>query len=317
MLEALRFVQGAIQKNGITPELEHYQIKDGRITGFNGYMALSSPIALDIEAIPKATVFHKALQACGESVAILQTEKYRLHIRSGAFAAFVPCLDQAVFEAAPAGTRFPAPAGIRETFSRLLPLVGDDASRPWAMGVAVGGGTYTVTNNVILLQVWDGHNLPVFNCPRFAVAEVVRIREDPLEIQVDDHSVTFWYPDGRWLRSQLLTQEWPTEKMNSIMDRPSAPVPIPDGLFDGVDQLAPFATEGVSSPIFFTADGLATSTSPEDGATYQLAGLPDGLAFRLKALQLLRNEIQMIDFSTSPCLFYGSHSRGALVGMQF
>ncbi|MGL5736667.1 MAG: hypothetical protein ACRCYS_17525 [Beijerinckiaceae bacterium] len=318
MLDALRFVQGAIQKNGITPELEHFIIKDGRVTGFNGYLALSAPIDLTIEAMPKAQLFHKALQACGDTVAISQTKAGRLHIKSGGFGVYIPCIDQTVFEAKPEGVSYAAPVGLAKAFARMLPFIGEDASRPWAMGLAIGSGTYTATNNVILLQVWDGHQLPTINCPRFAVAEVARIKEDPVEIKVSDSSVSFIYADGKWLRSQVLSQEWPTEKMNSILERPSNPAPLPAGFFEAVDQLAPFAMDGAASPVFVTEEGISTGAAgSEEGAFYSIKGLPAGQAFRLKALQLLKEEVSAIDFGISPALFFGSGSRGALIGMNY
>lgn len=320
MLEALKFVQGAVQRNGITPELEHFTIKDGRVTGFNGYMALSSPLPLDIEAMPKADLFHKALAACGDRTSISMGDSGRLHIRSGGFSAYIPCVDKAVYDAQPEGESFPAPSGMAKAFARMLPFIGDDASRPWAMGLSIANGTYTATNNVILLQLWDGHRLPTINCPRFAVAEVARIKQDPVEIRIGKGSISFLYENGRWLRSQVLSSEWPVEMMDKILERPSSPEDLPEGFFDAVDKLAPFTTDGPSSPIHFTAEGLTTGApgAPE-GAQVAIEGLPEGAAFRLKALQLLKHEVQKIDFwmHPAPCLFFGENSRGALIGMQF
>lgn len=318
MLDALKFVQGAIQRNGIAPELEHFIIRGGRVTGFNGYMALSAPLPLEIEAMPKAVTFHKALQACGDTVAIALTPAGRLHIQSGRFSAYIPCIEKVVYEAQPQGERFPAPPGLAATCARMLPFIGDDASRPWAMGMAIGNGCYTATNNVILIQVWDGNELPVVNCPRFAVAEVARLKVDPVEIQTDGSSLSFLYPNGRWLRTQVIAQEWPVEKMSTILDRPAQPSPVAEGLFDAVDQLVPFVEEGPSSPVFFEEGRLSTADKgSHEGAAIEVPGIPAGLAFRLKALQLLRHEMQRVDFSISPALFYGERSRGALIGMAF
>lgn len=320
MLHPLKFVQGAIQRNGVTPELEHFIIKDGRITGFNGYMALSAPLGLDLTAMPKATTFHRAMQACGDTIAISMTESGRLKIVSGAFSALVPCIDRVIYEAEPQGERFPAPPGLAQTFARMLPFIGDDASRPWAMGLSIGEGAYTATNNVILYQVWDGHALPAINCPRFAVAEVARLKEDPVELMIGEGSLSFLYPDGRWLRTQVLADDWPVDTMRQILDRPSAPLPVPDGFFDAVDTLAPFAADGPLTPIRLTGDGMWVQNMDGTEAEVALAGLPPArdLAFRLKALQMLKGELQAIDFSLapSPCLFFGSSSRGALIGMN-
>ena len=67
MLEVLKFVKGAVGKKDYVPALTHFQIADGRITGFNGKISLSSPIALDLECCPKAIPFVKAIEACTDT----------------------------------------------------------------------------------------------------------------------------------------------------------------------------------------------------------------------------------------------------------
>lgn len=320
MLSALKFVQGAVSRNGVAPELEHFLIKDGRVTGFNGYMALSAPIPLELEAMPKADLFHKALAACGDTVAISQTAAGRLHIKSGAFSTFIPCIDKVVYEAVPEGASYPCPPGLAATFARMLPFLAEDATRPWAMGLSIGGGFYTATNNVILIQVWDGNQLPQVNCPRFAVAEIARLKQDPVEIRIGKGSLSFIFEDGRWLRTQLLSDEWPTEMMDKILGEDSQQVALEPAFFDAVDKLAPFVTDGPSSPLHFTAEGLTTGAPEgEEGASMVYPGLPPGVSFRLKALQLLRKEISTIDWTLHPrpCIFYGDSSRGAIIGMNF
>lgn len=318
MLSSLKFAQGAIKKNGISPELEHYTIKDGRVTGFNGYMALSAPIDLDIEAMPNAAMFFKALQACGDTVAISKTPSGRLHIQSGKFSAYIPCLEKEIYEAVPSGTEHAAPAGMAAAFAKMLPFISDDASRPWAMGLSIGNGCYTATNNVVLLQQWAGHDLPQINCPRFAVAEVARLRRDPVSIKVDGHSLSFIYDDGSWLRTQLLDQAWPLDRMSQIMDRPANLTPIPEGFYEAVAKLAPFAAEA-SSPIFMSPAGLSTIQSEaDDGVRFAMEGLPEA-AFRLKAVQMLDGIMTGIDWTQhpNPCIFAGEACRGALIGMTF
>lgn len=318
MITALKFAQGAIKKNGVAPELEHYTIKDGRVTGFNGYMALSAPLQLDIEAMPHASQFFKALAACGETVAITKTPAGRLHIKSGGFSAYVPCLEKVVFDAVPTGVEYGAPPGLAAAFTRLLPFISDDASRPWAMGLSIGNGSYTATNNVVLIQVWGGHSLPQINCPRFAVAEVARIRRDPVKLMVDKHSLSFIYEDGSWLRTQLLEQDWPLDRMSQIMDREVVYHPIPEGFYEALERLAPFIE--ATGPVFFSDKGMATVQDVvEEGVALEFPGLPKA-AFRHKALAMLQDEMTSVDwdsFPNAPCLFRGADCRGAIIGMSF
>ena len=43
MIDAVKFVQGAVAKKDYVAELTHFLIQDNRITGYNGIMGLSSP----------------------------------------------------------------------------------------------------------------------------------------------------------------------------------------------------------------------------------------------------------------------------------
>lgn len=319
MLGNLKFVQGAIKKNLIAPELEYYQIKDGRIVGYNGFMALSAPIDLSIEAMPKADLFYKALAACGDNITINQTPSGRLHVQSGAFSVYINCTEREVYQAAPAGVLYDAPEGLCRDFGKLLPFISEDASRRWSMGLSVANGAYMATNNILLVQMWAGHDLPSFNCPAFAVAEVVRVKQDPVKIQIEEGvSVTFHYSDGRWIKTQLLAQDWPVDKMASILDRPTVPKHVPDDFHNAVATLDQFA--GLpSAPIYFKDGAMTTGAEgSEEGATVAVEGLEGGPIFSIKSLKLLSTVVEKVDFSMfpTPCIFYGERMRGAIIGMN-
>lgn len=318
MIDALKFIQGALKSNTIVPELEYYQIVGGRVTGYNGYMALSSPIDLDIEAKPKAALFHKALQACGDTVTIDKTPGGRLTIRSGAFRAYIPCTEAEIYEATPQGDVYPAPEGLVAWCKKLLPIISQDASRPWAMGMNIHSGKLEVTNNVTIVQGWLGHQLPTLNCPRFAVAELARIGVDPVRIQVCPASITFHYENGRWLRTQVLSSEWPTELVRDIFSRVAGatPQPIPPGLFEGLKKIAPFVPAETTRVKF--KEGMLETGDGEAGAAIKVEGLQEGPIFSSRVLELLEGLMETADFSTypDPCPFYGPSLRGVVIGMR-
>ena len=105
MLEAIKFTRGAIAKKDFVAELTHFHIAKGRITGFNGMMALSAPIELDLDVRPKADTFAKALHACEDTVTMHVTPTGRLSIKSGRFKALIECFpdEQAAAPFTPAG----------------------------------------------------------------------------------------------------------------------------------------------------------------------------------------------------------------------
>lgn len=320
LLQSLKFVRGVIKKNRITPELEHYQIKEGRVTGFNGHMALSAPVDLDFEAYPNADMFSRAVEACTdqEKTAMYLTQAGRLAVKSGGFRAYVPCLDQVFYDAVPTGEIYEAPTGLLKDLETLAPFIAEDASRPWAMGLLMADGILMATNNVIFVQKWSGHQLPRMNLPRFAVQELIRIGKSPSHIQTDGHSVSFLYEDGRWMRTQLYSDDWPFDKMNSIMEAEHDCEDIPKGFQDAVEQIYPF-TESKAAPVYFDGGGLATSTADEDGVFVECEGIPDGPIFSVGQLRMLATVGTKIDWSMfpAPCIFYGEGLRGAMVGRNY
>lgn len=318
MIDALKFVQGAMRANKIQPELEHYQIKGGQVVGYNGYMALGAPIDLDLEAKPKGRLFYRAIEACGDVVSMGMTDGARLHIRSGAFSAYIPCIDHDIYEARPEGDIYACPESLPSDFRRLLPIISEDASRPWAMGLQVDRGTFTATNNVVINQLWTGHDLPTFNLPRFAVAEIVRIKQTPTHIQVSPQAVTFHYPENYWLRTQLLSGQWPNEIVDKILEGEGSLnlEPVPDGLFDALEKLIAFVPPETTAVRF--EEGRLATGGEGAGAQVAVAGLPAGPRFSAPMLKLIAEEMRQADFSAhpNPCRFQGERNRGVILGMR-
>lgn len=319
MLDNLKFVQRAIGgTKALDPELRHYRISSGRITAFNGRLALSAPVDLDMEAFPNADMFFKAISACKDSVAIHITETKRLAIRSGRFKAFVPCLDDVGYAAGPEGEVFDVPDNFIKAIETIYPFVSEDASRPWSMGALLKEGSILATNNVTLVQYWLGHSFPPTNLPRFTLAELLRVKEAPEKIQISDHSATFHYSGDRWFRTQLMPPEWPFDKVETLLGVDVNMKPLPDGFADAVETLTPFF-EGKASAVYFVDEGLCTETeAANDGVHIKVPGLPDGPIFSIHQLKLVCAVASKVDFSLfpNPAIFIGDNLRGAAVGMR-
>lgn len=315
MLDALKFVQGAVARKDFVPALTHFQIKDGFIRGFNGKIALCAPIDLDLDATPKAAPFIKAIEVCRDTVELSLTPKGRLAIRSGSFRAFIDCLEEEEFPTVePEGDEVVPDGGLLDALRVLAPFTAEDASRPWAQGVLFRGPSAFATNNVIAIERWLGYNFPVpINVPKDAIQELLRIGEEPMKLSVSDSSVTFHFSGGRWLRTQTHSLEWPD--ISRVLDVEASPKPFPDGFFEAVEDLTPFV-DAIGS-IYFREDGMSTSHEPGVGASVAIKGLPEG-CFHYKQLEKLNGVATKIDFSLypKPCPFYGDRLRGVIVGMR-
>ncbi len=315
MLEALKFVQGAVASKGFAPELTHFCIRDGYVKGFNGSLALSSPIELDIEATPKAVPFIKAIQACRGETALHLSKAGRLGIKSGKFKAFINCIDQEYPDVEPEGEKVEISGSFVKHLRMIIPFVAEDASRPWSRGILLEGKTATATNNIIILQKWLSEPFPIrVNLPLAAARELVRIKEEPTHFSLTENTISFYYEDGRWLRTNLIDQPWPD--ISPILERPAEVASFPEGFFQSVEDVIPFLDE--ANTLRFKDGVMKTSEEEGDGASVEYPEITENFAFNGKQLLKLAGVADTIDFSLypAPCLFFGDSLRGAIVGMR-
>jgi DNA polymerase III sliding clamp (beta) subunit (PCNA family) len=322
MLAELRFVQGSVAKKDFLPALTHFVIEGGRVRGFNGTIALCSPIACDLNCKPKAEPLVKAIGNCNDTIALSMTPAGKLRIHSGAFKALIECIppETETPHAEPEGGDMEIDgAALQTALKHVEPFVGDDASRAWATGVLVRGQFAHATNNVCLVQYWMGNvQWPEINIPRAAVKEIVRIKEAPIRAQLTPRSLTLHYSSGRWIRTQLLETKWPD--LDSILARESKQEPIDPKIFEGLSVIRPFVDK--LGRVFFQAGGMSTHEggSENEGASFELDGWKHEGVYNLEIIRLLEESISTIDWSLypKPCIFYGAEGmmRGALIGMR-
>lgn len=316
MLAELKFVQGAVAKKDFIPALTHFVIENGTVRGYNGTLALCSPIPFDIACKPKAETLVRAINNCSDTVALSMTPGGRLSIRSGSFKAFVDCIDGEAPHAEPEGDHMDIDGeALLKALKAVQPFVGDDASRPWTNGVLLRGQSAFATNNVSLAEYWIGVEFPItVNLPRAAVKEIVRIGEAPIRAQIAQNSFTLHYANGRWIRTQLLATDWPD--LAKVLDVASVPLELPRQLFDGLDVIRPFADK--LGRVFFQNGMLLTHEGSDEGASYAMDDFAYDGVYNIEILRLLDGTATRVDFSAypRPCMFFGDRLRGALIGMR-
>lgn len=314
MLDALRFVQGAVAMRDFVPELQHFKIENCTIRGYNGMMGLCCPIDLDLNVAPKAVPFIKAIQTCKDTVQLHMTPSGKLSIKSGKFKALIECCQESFPDVAPEGVETKLSGGLLGVLKVLAPFIAEDASKPWARGILLRGQSAFATNNICLIEHWLTAPTPVeINIPRAAVLELIRIGEEPERVQVNSHSATFHFSNNRWLRTQTYSTEWPD--LARVLNAQNSTIPVPEGLFEAVRDVSPFVDD--LGRIFFIGEGLSTCDRGE-GASMEVPGLFDQGCYHFKQLLLLEKVAKTIDFSTypAPSIFYGDGVRGAIVGLK-
>lgn len=326
LLEPLKFVRGSIARKDPVPALTHYSITNGFIKGFNGVICMCAPIALAMDCQPKAVPFFKAVEICEEieaTPALSMTAAGKLTIKAGSFKVHIECTQDDFPAGEPEGARVEIPPGLLEAFRVLAPMIAEDASRPWARGVLLREGSAFATNNCIIGQYWIGFNLGFdMNVPEECIKEILRVKVDPVAVSATPNSITFHYENGNWLKSQLLSTDWPN--IAPVLDRPSAPAPVPPDFFDILGRLAPYAD--ANRRVYLRGDTLSTHLEEGIGAVSSLASPIAGKGlYNIDLLRSLDGLVAAIDFSLYPsaALFFGPNTdagypvlRGAIVGMK-
>lgn len=316
MLTSLKFCAGSVAKKDFVIDLKHFAIQDGFIRGFNGTLALGSPIPFDINCAPNAEQLIKAVAKCNDTIQLSLTKAGRLSVKSGGFKAFVDCIQGETNHVEPEG-EFVSFDGelLLAGINACAPFIGSDASRPWANGVLIKGQSIFATNNVMLVEYWLGSEFPItVNIPRAAVREMQRIGEAPIGAQVTTNSITFHYEGERWLRTQLFATEWPD--LSAVLNRPSQQMPLDERIFDGLDSVKDFVDK--LGCIFLMPDELRTHADELEGAGFAMEAFGWEGKYNIEMLKLLKGTATTIDWSTypGPCMFQGDRIRGAIIGMR-
>jgi hypothetical protein len=326
MLDSLKFVKGSVARKDPVPALTHFSIKDGVIRGFNGVICMAAPIPLALDCQPKAIPFTKAIEICEglpDAPSFSMTAAGKLTIKSGKFKVHIECIPDVFPHNEPDGQRIELQPGLIAAFKALAPMIAEDASRPWARGILLRDGSAFATNNVVIGEYWVGYKMPFdMNIPEECIKEVLRVKQDPIAVSATERSITFHFKDDLWIKSQLLTTDWPN--VAPVLNRPSDATPVPPDFFDILGRLAPYV--GDAHKVFIRGNTLSTHLEDGIGASYVVDGLVvERGVYNLDLLRTLDGLVATIDFSLypQPALFFGPVTdagypvlRGAVVGMK-
>lgn len=321
MLKALKFVQGAVAKRDFIPALTHFRITGGQILGFNGIIALSAPIAVDLDVAPNAAQFIRAIGACEKEIALHVQDNGKLVVRSGKFKSLVDCDDVKNFPSLqPSGTFIDLDSNFISALKFAEPYMATDESKPWACSVLFSGESAFATNSITLIEYWVGSSFPQpVLVPAAAIYELLRIKETPVRMQMTDKHVVFWYGDGRWLWSQLLEAKWPPA--SSLLDKAHSDArmfSLTDQLFEAFETLAPFVVKDKGSAVHMQGDRIATDVASDKTGTTVDVLCPKIGIYKIHQLIALRNVITGADFSKypQPIPFAGERCRGIIMPIR-
>ena len=304
MLKALNRVRAAIAPNTLVPALLHIHLYDGRVQAGNGNVFIDAPTSLDLNITVPAARFVAAIEACKGAHSISITEN-RATVTGKKFKAWVPLLSAYPAVEATKGERNEC-LGICGVLRQLYEFIGTDASRPWGCAVLFKDGYAWATNNKSLIRVPTQVKVTV-ELPHFVVTELLNVEDEPASFSVASNSVTFFYADGVWLRSQLFAVNWPDIARFATIIEQSGDL-IPEGLVEAVETLSAFVQDSKLPVLLLSEKGVATQEGDHFAEIADIE-LPN-CAHDSRLLRLVLPKATHVKFASSgPNVFYNEHTK--------
>lgn len=322
--EAITWIRGAVSTKDLVPILTHIAITDGTVSGFDGRVLMRTPCpALSgIEAAVPARKFLAAIDAAGPVSPFLTHADNVLTIRAGRFKASLPTLPLSDFPLAlPTPTnQWALQSGFKDALRALRPLVGDDASRPWANGVWFTGKTACATNNVALAVYDLPASLPWAGIlPSFAIDEILRIEETPIQASSTPDSLVLWYASGGFLKTRLLDGEWPRSPF-TMLDEAKKGIKfqkLPATLAASVESIIPFCPQERAPHIVLANKEVRTQGGGMGAVVAETLVLKEECTFHAEPLRIVLSRATEAAFDRYPSILWrGSGMRGLLLGMR-
>ena len=309
LAEALTFVGAATGDYGLQTH-EFVNLNNKRAVCFDGTLAAGMEIEEELTLAPKLETLKAALNKTGKSLTLTELPSGRLSVKGEKITVQVPCIPVGDLpEARPDPAIAPITDEIKEALKALEAIITDSGERVFETSILLEGNVATATNGKVLMQYWHGIDLPPHMIlPRpFVKAVTSQFKSLVAFGYTPDISVTFWFEDGSWYKTQLYNDKYPDCK--PLLDVQSAPTASPVDLWEGCKEIAEFHP---TQWITFKDNAIVAGV-----AKYPVEGLQGGKQFDYNVLKKVIPYIKTIDLTTygDRALFFGEKIRGVIMGV--
>lgn len=322
LIAAVKFISVAQAKNGTVAET-YCHIAHNWAAASNGVLTVATKIEEDLQACPQTSTFLDALNRVDTDLQITQISQGFLSVASGDFRGVIPC---APFEQVPITPPDEPVAGIddrlKQAFEAVLKVPNDSSPHPEYAGVLLQGGSVVATNGAVIFEYWHGIDLPPnLLLPKVALQAVLKSGKKLERLGFSPSSVTFWFEDGSFIKTQTFAAQFPAYK-NVIECNYGDMWPVPDNFFKAVEAVASFSDGGL---VYFKNGQVVSNPNDETPSFYRIEGLPEGVGFDGKYIAMIEGRASRLLFQDEdptgrneiPRLFFvGNDLRGVIAGLE-
>jgi len=303
LIKAIEFVNTAQKGPGANavglPYQTHTILRARTAQAYDGVLA--GGIGIEFAEINTAAHTDKllaALKRCKAEYSVTQVDGGQLVVKSGSFRAVVDCLNPADLASNALMPDDPVAVindNIKKGFATLNPLVAENAQHVVTSSLLLQSNTMVATDRILIAEYWHGIHLPPgLVIPKAALTAIVKTDKPLARLGFSDGSVTFWFEDMSWIKTQRHSEAWPDT--SHIFNFTPAVEETPKKLREAVEAVAPFAAEGC---VWLNHNEVASHLDNATGATHDCKGLPGGAVFGIKRLLDVLNITTHVDWTSS------------------
>lgn len=309
LIRALQFVSMA-QKDAGTNYQTHCIINNHWCVAFDGLLMIGCKVEEDISACPNTSKLLTALQKCGAQIAITQLTENAIDVKSDKFKAKIDCvsLDQMPLSS-PDPFAGPITDAVKAACGALAWLATEGATQPFKAGVYVKAGSAVATSGMVLLEYWHACNMPELLLPKRTAEVLSRIDRKLVGFGFSQTSVTFYFEDESFIKSQLLDDRFPEyEKLFDGFSGMSS-VPVSPDFFKAVESIAPFAEQKIA---WFRGNRLQSHKVDDLGASHECEGMPNIDGCNVEFLKACQPHFHNVIFGNGSLMFSNGMVRGCI-----
>lgn len=248
----------------------HAMIKNGIATSFNTIIACGTTLEEDLECCPQLAMLSEAIDTCGqEHYSITQVTPEKLLVKSDDFQAYIPCLPAIAMQwAAPDPPQGMVDQRFLTAAKSVAVLAVTKGETVIECSIQLNSNSVIATNRSVIMEAWHGIDFPNgLLIPKGAVNIISKSKKELSSFGFSKETITFFFTDGSWMRSQLFQDRWPP--VHQHLNQPNVCREVPPQLFSAAKKVAPFSVNGM----VYIKDGLISShpfDRKEEGSSLKL-----------------------------------------------
>jgi hypothetical protein len=296
LINALNFIDNLkTPPAGSPPQYDYVFLNQGYAIGFDGVVAAGHPIPGDIAGYPHTKLFAEALENTDKTFTLTRRNTGEFEVGSDKYNAVIPVCPADVIPTFPDNKQGPIsdPTTLMAALKVVHGIAVDTGTTAVYSAIRITEPTLMATNGQIMLEVRHNNNLPPVVIPRQFVTAILKSNKTPEFIGIngaDWSTLTIWFTDGAWLRTNLYKTNPYTDEILNVYNTVTEGMQgysredIPPKLWATVKAVLPFAED---NKIMLRPGIVRTHTETHKGAALQLDKLNVAIDVNGKSLLAL------------------------------